>query len=136
MGSVLLNGVRIGAGSVVAAGAVVPEGLVIPPGSVVVGVPARVTRTVDEALRARIRSTWEHYVAEAERHRAGRFPLARASLGCEYWSDATWSRTRPGAPPSALRTCSGGWRGRSRLRTRPTAPPPKPWRGSPRRSSS
>ena len=80
MGSVLLNGVRIGAGSVVAAGAVVPEGLVIAPGSVVVGVPARVTRLVDDALRARIRATWEHYVVEAERHRAGRFPLARTSL--------------------------------------------------------
>ncbi len=38
MGSVLLNGVHIGAGSVVAAGAVVPEGLTVPPGSVVMGV--------------------------------------------------------------------------------------------------
>src|SRR3989475_12584902 len=44
MGSVLLNGVRIGAGSVVAAGAVVPEGVVIAPGSGVVGVAARGTR--------------------------------------------------------------------------------------------
>jgi len=40
MGSILLNDVRIGTGSVVAAGAVVPEGLVVPPGSLVVGVPA------------------------------------------------------------------------------------------------
>ncbi|HUK21486.1 MAG TPA: gamma carbonic anhydrase family protein [Gemmatimonadales bacterium] len=80
MGSVVLNGVRVGEGSVVAAGAVVPEGLEIPPGSVVVGVPARVTRRVDEALRGRIRSTWEHYVGEAVRHRAGTFPIARASL--------------------------------------------------------
>ena len=80
MGSVLLNGAHIGTGSVVGAGAVVPEGLRIPPGSVVVGVPARVTRAVDDVLRARIRATWEHYLAEAERHRAGAFPLARASL--------------------------------------------------------
>ena len=80
MGSIVLNGVRVGEGSVVAAGAVVPEGLAIPPGSVVVGVPARVTRKVDDALRGRIRATWEHYVGEAARHRSGVYPIARASL--------------------------------------------------------
>lgn len=80
MGSVVLNGVRVGAGSVIAAGAVVPEGMQVPPGSLVMGVPARVARPVDAALRSRIRSTWEHYVAEARRHRAGRFPIARTSL--------------------------------------------------------
>ncbi|MEX2156961.1 MAG: hypothetical protein WD773_08990 [Gemmatimonadales bacterium] len=52
----------------------------MPPGSLVMGVPARVARPVDDALRARIRGTWEHYVAEAERHRRGRFPLERPSL--------------------------------------------------------
>ena len=80
MGSVLLNGVRVGSGSVVAAGAVVPEGLQIPPGSLVMGVPGRIARPVDDALRARIRGTWEHYVAEAERHRGGRFPPLRTGL--------------------------------------------------------
>lgn len=80
MGSVLLNGVRIGAGSVVAAGAVVPEDTTVPPGSLVVGVPARVTRPVDAALRERIRTTWQHYVAEAERHRRKAFPIAGTSL--------------------------------------------------------
>jgi carbonic anhydrase/acetyltransferase-like protein (isoleucine patch superfamily) len=80
MGSVLLNGVRIGRGSVVAAGAVLPEGMLVPPGSVVMGVPARVVRQVDEELAFRIRSTWEHYVEQAERHRSGKFPLARADL--------------------------------------------------------
>jgi hypothetical protein len=35
---------------------------------------------VDDTLRARIRGTWEHYVAEAERHRRGAFPVERASL--------------------------------------------------------
>lgn len=80
MGSVLLNGVHIGTGSVVAAGAVVPEGLRVPPGSVLVGVPARITRTVDEGLQGRIRATWEHYVTEAARHRSGTFPIAPTSL--------------------------------------------------------
>ena len=80
MGSILLNEVHIGTGSVVAAGAVVPEGTRIPPGSLVLGVPARVTRAVDDALRERIRETWQHYVAEAQRHRTGMFPPARPSL--------------------------------------------------------
>ncbi len=80
MGSILLNDVVIGAGSVVAAGAVVREGMVVPPGSLVMGVPARVTRAVDDGLRARIRGTWQHYVVEATRHRQGVFPIARTTL--------------------------------------------------------
>jgi carbonic anhydrase/acetyltransferase-like protein (isoleucine patch superfamily) len=80
MGSILLNGVRVGTGSVVAAGAVVPEGVVVPPGSLVMGVPGRVVRPVDDALRERIRGTWRHYVEQAARHRAGRFPAHRAGL--------------------------------------------------------
>ena len=80
MGSILLNDVRIGRGSVVAAGAVVPEGMQVPPGSLVMGVPARVSRPVDDALRARIRGTWEHYIVEAERHRNGTFPVQRTTL--------------------------------------------------------
>jgi len=31
-------------------------------------------------LAERIRDTWEHYVAEAKRHRAGTFPIAGTSL--------------------------------------------------------
>jgi carbonic anhydrase/acetyltransferase-like protein (isoleucine patch superfamily) len=80
MGAILLNDVHVGTGSVIAAGAVVTEGMRIPPGSLVMGVPARVVRHVDDGLRARIQGTWEHYVAEAERHRRGTFPIERATL--------------------------------------------------------
>ncbi len=75
MGAVLLNNVRIGSGSVVAAGAVLPEGTEVPPRSVVMGVPARIVREVDERLARRIVETWSHYVEQARAHRAGRFPL-------------------------------------------------------------
>ena len=71
MGAILLNRVRVGTGSVIGAGAVLPEGMEIPPGSVVLGVPARIVRSVDDALRARIRTTWEHYVTQARRHAGG-----------------------------------------------------------------
>ncbi len=71
MGSVLLNGVHVGAGSVVGAGAVLPEGMEVPPGSLVLGVPGKVVREVDDELRARTASNWEHYVGLARRHRSG-----------------------------------------------------------------
>jgi carbonic anhydrase/acetyltransferase-like protein (isoleucine patch superfamily) len=73
MGSIILNNARIGTGSVIGAGAVVTEGMVVPPGSLVVGMPARVVRPVDEALRSRMRVGVEHYVSLARRHRAGQF---------------------------------------------------------------
>jgi carbonic anhydrase/acetyltransferase-like protein (isoleucine patch superfamily) len=81
MGSVLLNGVRIGRGSVIAAGAVVPEGMQVPPGSLVMGVPGRIVRQVNEALAERIAGTWSHYVEQAREHKAGKYPLRTADGG-------------------------------------------------------
>ena len=75
MGAILLNGARVGSGSVIGAGAVLAEGMEVPPGSLVLGVPGRVVRAVDEATRGRIDRSWRHYVAEARLHRAGRFPI-------------------------------------------------------------
>ncbi len=77
MGSVLLNGVRVGRGSVIAAGAVLPEGMEVPPGSLVMGVPGRIVRRVDQALTERIQETWAHYVELAREHRSGSFPVIR-----------------------------------------------------------
>lgn len=71
MGAVLLTGVRLGRGSVVGAGAVLLEGMEVPPGSLVIGMPARVARQVDDALRERVDRSWRHYVAQADRHRRG-----------------------------------------------------------------
>ncbi len=78
MGSVLLNEVHIGKGSVVAAGAVLPERMQVPPGSLVMGVPAKVVRRVDERLALRIEETWRHYVGQARAHRGGKYPLVGA----------------------------------------------------------
>jgi carbonic anhydrase/acetyltransferase-like protein (isoleucine patch superfamily) len=75
MGAIVLNGVRVGTGSLIGAGAVLVEGMVVPTGSVVLGVPARIVRQVDDALRQRIDQTWRHYVVQAGRHRAGKFPI-------------------------------------------------------------
>ena len=80
MGSVLLNHVTIGRGSVVAAGAVIPEGMQVPPGSLVMGVPGRIVRSVDADLTERIVETRKHYVEQARAHRAGRYPIFGTTL--------------------------------------------------------
>ena len=77
MGAVLLNHVHVGAGSIVGAGALCPEGMTIPPGSLVVGLPAKVVRSVSDAERERVRRTVESYLRLQERHRSGEFPEAR-----------------------------------------------------------
>lgn len=76
MGSILLNRVVVGRGSVIAAGALLPEGMEVPPGSLVMGLPAKVVRRVDAGLSQRIEQTWRHYVEQAKRHRSGQFPAA------------------------------------------------------------
>jgi carbonic anhydrase/acetyltransferase-like protein (isoleucine patch superfamily) len=48
MGAVVLNGAVVGKGSIIAAGAVVKEKQVIPPHSLVVGVPAKIVKSVSE----------------------------------------------------------------------------------------
>jgi len=73
MGAVILSNAVIGAGSVVAAGALVTEGRRTPPGSLVVGVPGRVVRPVDDELRGRIRMTLDHYRALKDLHAEGRW---------------------------------------------------------------
>lgn len=50
IGAIVLDGVRVGAGSILAAGAVVNRD--VPPRSLVVGVPAQVKKTLDEARAA------------------------------------------------------------------------------------
>lgn len=80
MGAILLNGSRVGRGSVVGAGAVVSEGTEIPADSLVLGVPAKVVRQVDESMRCRIDHAWKHYVDQSKRHRDGSFPIRTSSL--------------------------------------------------------
>jgi carbonic anhydrase/acetyltransferase-like protein (isoleucine patch superfamily) len=75
MGAILLNKVHVGRGSVIGAGALLLEGTEVPSGSLVLGFPARIVRQVDEDLRGRIEHSWQHYVAQASRHRAGSFPI-------------------------------------------------------------
>lgn len=62
LGPDLLNGCRVGTGSIVAAGALVPEGMIIPPGSMVMGVPAKVRRPLTPEEDASIGWYADNYV--------------------------------------------------------------------------
>ena len=75
MGAILLSGVHLGTGSVVGAGAVLTEGKKIPPGSLVIGIPARVVRPVDDSLIKEIDFAWKNYLREAHDHRSDKVPL-------------------------------------------------------------
>ena len=80
IGAIVLNRVVVGKGSLVGAGAVCSEGMVIPPNSLVLGVPARVVRPIDDALRGRMAGGVAAYVALGEQHRRGDFVEHRSGV--------------------------------------------------------
>jgi carbonic anhydrase/acetyltransferase-like protein (isoleucine patch superfamily) len=67
MGAILLNGAKIGKNSLVGAGALVTEGKEFPDGSLIVGVPAKIIRTLDGAAIERLRASANHYVEAGKR---------------------------------------------------------------------
>lgn len=75
MGAIILNGARIGRGCLIGAGALVTEGKEIPDGSLVVGVPAKVVRPLDDAAIGRLLASAAHYRANARRFRDGIRPV-------------------------------------------------------------
>jgi len=70
MGSVILDGARIGRGSLVGAGALVTPGTDIPPDSLVIGSPAKVKRPINEREREQIVYGAAHYVELTRRYLA------------------------------------------------------------------
>ena len=81
MGAILLNSVRVGAGSIVSAGALCPDGMEIPRNSLLLGVPGRVVRETTAAERQRIARTVASYLELQDRHRRGDYPLVGAGSG-------------------------------------------------------
>ena len=62
MGSVVLDHAVIGAGSIVGAGAVVASGTIVPPKSLVVGIPAKVKKTLTDEESAGNLENVEEYL--------------------------------------------------------------------------
>jgi carbonic anhydrase/acetyltransferase-like protein (isoleucine patch superfamily) len=75
MGAIVLNGARIGAHSVVGAGALITEGKSFPEKSLIVGVPARAVRTLDDAAAIGIAAGAEYYVRNFKRYARGLKPI-------------------------------------------------------------
>jgi carbonic anhydrase/acetyltransferase-like protein (isoleucine patch superfamily) len=70
MGATVLDRARIGARSIVGANALVKEGFICPPGSLVIGVPAKVVRSLTPEEQAGLRQWAEKYVEVAQAHAA------------------------------------------------------------------
>ena len=75
MGATILNGAVIGESCLIGAGALVPEGKVIPDRSLVIGVPGKVVRTLDDATIAGLRVSALHYQENARRFAVDLKPL-------------------------------------------------------------
>ncbi len=69
--AVVLNNARIGRNCIVGAGSVVTEGKEFPDNSLIIGAPAKVVRTLDDAAAARLRQSAEHYVENSRRYAKG-----------------------------------------------------------------
>lgn len=66
IGAIVLDGVRVGAGSIIGAGAVVTKD--VPPRSLVMGVPGKVVRSLDDATVAGLIAHAAHYAQLAHTH--------------------------------------------------------------------
>lgn len=71
MGATVLNGAKIGRNCIVGANALIAEGKEIPDNSLVVGVPARVIRTLDDKAAEGITLSAAGYVKNSRRFGAG-----------------------------------------------------------------
>jgi carbonic anhydrase/acetyltransferase-like protein (isoleucine patch superfamily) len=69
MGATILNGAKIGEGSIVAASALVPEGKEFPPRSLIVVIPAKSAKEVSEEQTEDIARGVRTYVERAASHR-------------------------------------------------------------------
>ncbi|MBI5051306.1 gamma carbonic anhydrase family protein [Candidatus Micrarchaeota archaeon] len=67
MNSVILNNVEIGEWSLVGAGAVVTPGTKIPSNSLVLGVPAKVVREINEGEKKMIEEGYKNYLRKLEK---------------------------------------------------------------------
>ena len=68
MGSILMDGVEVGARSIIGAGSLLTQGMIIPPGSLVMGSPARIVSHLDLEKQKSIRKWAEKYVQVSKEH--------------------------------------------------------------------
>lgn len=74
IGATILNGAKIGRRCLIGAHALITEGAEIPDGSMVLGMPAKVKRALDDSEQARLVFSADHYVENARRYLQGLRP--------------------------------------------------------------
>ena len=75
MHATVLNRAQIGRFCLIGAHALVTEGMIIPDFSMVLGMPAKVVKTLSDDQISRLKEGADHYIMMGERHAAGEFPL-------------------------------------------------------------
>lgn len=70
MGAIILNGAVIGNNCLIGAGSLVTENKNFPDNSLIVGSPARLARTLDETVIAKLTASAHHYAANAKNFRS------------------------------------------------------------------
>lgn len=73
-GAIVLDDSEIGANCLIGAGALVPPGMIVPDGKLVVGLPGRIVRDVNEADLKIIDHVINRYLDLNPRHAGGEFP--------------------------------------------------------------
>lgn len=68
MGATVMNGARIGDNCIIGAHSLIPEGKEIPDNSLVVGMPGKVIRSLDDAALEQVREAANIYVDKAARY--------------------------------------------------------------------
>ena len=70
MGAIVMDGVKVGARSIIGAGALVTMGTQIPPGALVLGSPAKVVKSLDVEKQQSLKAWAQNYVELSRRYRA------------------------------------------------------------------
>jgi carbonic anhydrase/acetyltransferase-like protein (isoleucine patch superfamily) len=82
MGSIILDDdCEIGASCIIAAGAVLPPKTMVPDGKLVMGVPGKIARNVNEEERLYIHEVIESYLHLGRLHAAGKYPNRACGTG-------------------------------------------------------
>lgn len=68
MGATVLNNAQVGSYSIIGANALIPSGMIIPPYSLVLGVPAKIVKTMDKTVEERIQNNVDEYVNRAKQY--------------------------------------------------------------------
>ncbi len=68
IGAIVLDGAEVGRHSVIGSGSVVPPGMKVPEGSLVLGIPGKVIKPLDEEAMKRSREQWEEAYEKAKKY--------------------------------------------------------------------